>query len=77
MTQTELLMADIVAHSHDLAVLRLIASHQTSGHTYSKLIGAIRTLRAELDIKQDLLGRMCAPWFEASKYHAVRVEVTS
>lgn len=64
MTRTALLMDSITADVDDLAVLYELAARQTSGHAYSKLIGAIRTLQAELSIKRDELARACAGWFE-------------
>jgi len=64
MTQTEHLMASIVTHSHDIAALQTLTDRQTSGFAYSRLLGAIQTLKAERDIKRDTLSKLCKGWFE-------------
>jgi hypothetical protein len=60
MTQTEHLMASITTHGHDIAALlaRPDRAHMDGW------CGAIQTLRAEREIKRDLLARMCEAWFK-------------
>jgi hypothetical protein len=52
-------MAAITTHGHDIAAL-LARPDRVDMDGWC---GAIQTLKAEREIKRDLLGRMCAEWF--------------